>query len=139
MKYGSLILEKKEYVYLKRLLNISGYADNIAIQDSLIRLSEELKQAQIVDEELMPHDIIRFESYVIVAAASGWQKSLQIVIPSKRDIKQDKISVLSPMGAALFGYSTDDVIEWDLPNGKQKLSIVAVAQEETSLKLDESI
>ena len=139
MKYGSLILEKKEYVYLKRLLNISGYADHVTIQESLIRLSEELKNAQIVDEENMPHDIIRFNSRVTVSTETGWQRSIQIVIPANRDIKQHKISVLSPMGAALIGYSTDDIIEWDLHNGKQKIRIVGVEQHEKSLRLDESI
>lgn len=139
MKYGSLILEKREYVYLKRLLNISGYADSTSIQGSLIRFSEELKQAKIVDEENMPHDIIRFNSSVTVSTDKGWQRSLQIVIPANRDIKQNKISLLSPMGIALFGYSTDDIIEWDLPNGKQKIRIVAVAQEEPHLRLDESL
>ena len=44
MKYGSLILEKKEYVYLKRILNISGYADDHEVQKSLLKLSKSLKQ-----------------------------------------------------------------------------------------------
>jgi len=35
MKYGSLILEKKEYVYLKRILNGSSYAGDLTIQSSL--------------------------------------------------------------------------------------------------------
>lgn len=139
MNYGSLILEKREYVYLKRLLNISGYADHVTIQESLIRLSEELRNAQILDEENMPDDIIRFNSRVTVSTDTGRQRSLQIVIPSNRDIKQNKISVLSPMGSALFGYSTGDTIEWNLPNGKQKIRIVAVVQEEPYLRLDESL
>ena len=46
MKYGSLILEKKEYVYLKRILNVSAYASDFEVQRSLLKLSEELKSAQ---------------------------------------------------------------------------------------------
>ncbi|MBW2938037.1 GreA/GreB family elongation factor [Aureisphaera sp. CAU 1614] len=130
MKYGSLIIEKKEYVYVKRVLNISGYAEDFETQKSLQRLSDELKNAQIVDEEEMPEDVIRFNSRIMVYSENGWERVIQLVIPSEKDTKQSKISILTPMGAALFGYSEGDSIEWDFPSGKQQLKIVTVAQTE---------
>lgn len=131
MKYGSLILEKKEYVYLKRILNVSGYANDFEAQKSLLKLSEELKSAHIVDEEDMPQDVIRFNSKVTVVSDTGWEKTLQVVNPTDRDSKKDKISVLMPMGAALIGYSNNDTVVWDFPGGKQELKITNVTQEET--------
>jgi len=139
MKYGSLILEKKEYVYLKRVLNISGYAEDFETQKSLQRLSEELKSARIVNEDEMPEDVIRFNSKVMVYSENGWEKSLQLVIPSEKNSKQDKISILTPMGAALFGYSEGDTMEWNFPSGKQLLKIVAVSQDENQTKIEVSI
>lgn len=136
MKYGSLILEKKEYVYLKRILNISGYAEDFETQKSLQRFSEELKNAQIVDEADIPQDVIRFNSKITVYSENGWEKTIQLVIPSEKDAKQDKISILTPMGAALFGYSEGDTIEWDFPSGKKQLEIVAVKQDEKQLKIE---
>ena len=130
MKYGSLIIEKKEYVYVKRILNISGHAEDFETQKSLQRLSDELKNAQIVDEEEMPEDVIRFNSRIMVYSENGWERVIQLVIPSEKDTKQSKISILTPMGAALFGYSEGDSIEWDFPSGKQQLKIVTVAQTE---------
>ncbi|WCO03394.1 GreA/GreB family elongation factor [Psychroserpens ponticola] len=131
MKYGSLILEKKEYVYLKRILNISGYAEDHEVQKSLMKLVEELKSAHIVDEEDMPSDIIRFNSEVTITFESGLVKTLQVVIPLDKDLNKNKISVLTPMGSALIGYSKDDTIIWDFPGGKQQLKITNVTQEET--------
>ena len=131
MKYGSLILEKKEYVYLKRILNISGYAENFETQRCLIKLSEELKTAHIVDEEDMPKDIIRFNSTVTVAFNNGVEKKIQLVIPMHKDVKNNKISVLTPMGSALIGYSEGDSIIWDFPNGTQQITITDVNQQET--------
>lgn len=131
MKYGSLILEKKEYVYLKRILNISGYAEDHEVQKSLMKLAEELKSAHIVDEEEMPYDIIRFNSKVTIEFESGLVKTLQVVIPMEKDFNKNKISVLTPMGSALIGYSKDDTIIWDFPRGKQHLKITNVTQEET--------
>ena len=129
MKYGSIILEKKEYVYLKRILNISGYAEDHETQKCLMALAEELKTAHIVGEDEIPKDVIRFNSKVTLVLENGVEKVLQLVIPSERDIEQSKISVLTPMGSALIGYSVDDTILWDFPAGKQHLKIVSVTQD----------
>ncbi|MCL5128421.1 GreA/GreB family elongation factor [Algibacter sp. L4_22] len=131
MRYGSLILEKKEYVYLKRILNVSGYAGDFETQNSLQKLSEELKEAQVVDNENMPIDIIRFNSKVSLVFQNGLEKTLQLVIPTDRDVKKHKISILAPMGAALIGYAEGDTIIWDFPGGKHHLKIAGVNQEET--------
>lgn len=136
MKYGSLLLEKKEYVYLKRILNISGYAEDFQIQKSLHRLSEELKNAQIMDESEMPEDVIRFNSKIMVYSEKGWEKTIQLVTPGDKDVKQNKISILTPMGAALFGYSEGDTVVWDFPNGEEKIQIVTVTQDNTYKKID---
>ena len=136
MKYGSLILEKKEYVYLKRLLNISGYAEDHETQRCLMALSEELKTAHIVSEEEVPDDVIRFNSKVTLVLESGIEKQLQVVIPMEKDLKQNKISILTPMGSALIGYSKGDTITWNFPSGKQRIKINDVAQEDALNKID---
>ncbi|WP_445730948.1 GreA/GreB family elongation factor [Mariniflexile sp.] len=136
MKYGSLILEKKEYVYLKRILNISGYAGDHETQKSLMKLSEELKTAIIVDAKEMPQDIIRFNSKVTVVFDNHLEKTVQVVIPMDKDMNKNKISILTPMGSALIGYSKDDTIEWEFPKGKQHIKIVEVTQEETFSGMD---
>jgi len=137
MKYGSLILEKKEYVYLKRILNISGYMEDFQTQRSLQTLSEELKNAMIVDEEDMPKDVIRFNSIIKVSSTENkWEKTIQLVTPTERDVKLNKISILTPMGAALLGYSEEDTVLWDFPTGKKNLHILSVTQANDHQKID---
>ena len=136
MKYGSIILEKKEYAYLKRILNISDKTSAQQTQKCLATLSEELKSAHVVEEDEMPKDVIRFNSLVTLIFENGIEKKLRLVIPSERDINQNKISVLTPMGSALIGYSTDDTIIWDFPAGKQHLKIIDVKQEEKFNTID---
>ena len=131
MKYGSLILEKKEYIYLKRILNISGYVDDHETQKCLMKLSEELKTVCIVDEKDMPNDVIRFNSIVKIVFNNGVEKTVQLVIPMDKDVKNNKISVLTSMGTALIGYSQDDSIIWDFPKGKQQITIIDVDQRKT--------
>lgn len=136
MKYGNIILEKKEYVYLKRLLNLNTYTNNSNTQSSIQRLIEELKTAQIVDEINMPEDVIRFNSNVKVIAENGWENTLKIVVPSEKNVKEHKISVLSPIGIALFGYSENDELVWDFPGGQRKIKIVAVNQDENHKRIE---
>ncbi|MBD3890975.1 GreA/GreB family elongation factor [Olleya marilimosa] len=136
MKYGSLILEKKEYVYLKRILNISGYGNDTNVTKSLVKLSEELKTAQIVNNDEVPEDIVRFNSIVTIASENGWEKELQVVIPMDKNVVLNKVSVLAPMGAALLGYSKNDTIDWDFPGGAQKIKIIDVQKEESLKGID---
>lgn len=139
MKYGSLILEKKEYVYLKRILNISGYGDDTSVTKSLVKLSEELKTAQIVNDDQVPEDIVRFNSIVTIASDNGWEKELQVVIPMDKNVALNKVSVLAPMGAALLGYSKNDTIDWDFPGGALKIKIIDVQKQENLKGVDINI
>ncbi|EAS18756.1 hypothetical protein BBFL7_01019 [Flavobacteria bacterium BBFL7] len=136
MKYDTLILEKKEYVYLKRILNISGYAEDFETQKSLQRLTDELKNAQILDELDMPQDVIRFNSKITVKSNKGWSKKIQIVIPALKDLDLDRISILTPLASALLGYAQSDIIQWNLPSGLQELEIVEVTQDQFLEKIE---
>ncbi len=136
MKYGNLMLEKREYVYLKRILNISGYAEDFETQKSLQRLCQELKTAIVVSEDELPKDVVRFNSNVTVSSEAGWKTSLQIVIPADKNLDQGKISILTPMGAALFGYAETDTVSWDFPKGKQMLKINKVSYDTAAGKVE---
>lgn len=138
MKYNNIILEKKEHEYLKKLLNISGYDKDIKTQKSLQLLSDELETAKIVDEKEMPLDVIRFNSKVNVLAENGWEKTIQIVIPTERDLSQNKISILSPIATALIGYAEKDELIWDFPIGKKQIKIISVIQDENLKNIENS-
>ncbi|MGY0392244.1 GreA/GreB family elongation factor [Bizionia sp. KMM 8389] len=128
MKYGHLILEKKEYVILKSLLNLSKNYKQDTRKYSVKRLETEMKLATIYDEELMPIDVIRFNSVVTVATDDGWENTFELVSPSDKDSLNNKVSILTPMGSAVIGYAQGDVLEWEFPAGVKKLRIVNVTQ-----------
>jgi len=135
MKYGNLILEKKEYVFLKRLLNVSNYYKDQTTKDSLKKLSEELNNALIYDHDEMPDDVIRFNSVVTVQSGT-WQTEFQLVIPTERNISANKISILAPMGSAVMGYAIGDSVNWNFPNGVKELKIISVKQAEKPIDID---
>ncbi len=135
MKYGNLILEKKEYVFLKRLLNVTSYYKDKNTKDSLQKLSNELTQAVIYDHEQMPEDVIRFNSIITVESGT-WKTEFQLVIPTERDIAANKISILAPMGSAVMGYATGDTVTWNFPNGTKELKIANVKQAPRPIDID---
>ncbi len=38
-------------------------------------------------------------------------------------MKENKISVYTPMGAAVLGYLKGSFVEWEMPNGVKKIKI----------------
>jgi len=128
MKYGTLVVEKREYSLIKKmLLQAPQKADSIFAR-SVEKLSSELKLAQMLTEDEMPEDIVRLNSIVTIQAPQNKQKTLQIVLPSESNIGQNKISILAPMGLALFGYAKDDSVMWEFPSGMNKIKILQVHQ-----------
>ncbi|MEY8019363.1 GreA/GreB family elongation factor [Muriicola sp. SD30] len=129
MKHGNLFIEKKEYVLLKRLMNLSGYYKDDILRDSVKKLVSELESAKICDEHDMPEDVIRFNSTITIASQNGWHRTFKLVMPNDSDVKNDKVSILTPMGAAVMGYAEGDSITWQFPSGEQNLTIEKVEQE----------
>ncbi|HLV13665.1 MAG TPA: GreA/GreB family elongation factor [Xanthomarina sp.] len=131
MKYGSLILEKKEFVNLQRLLNLSGNHKDASRKNSVLRLKQELESASVYEDEEMPEDVVRFNSEVTVGSADGWENSFQLVEPSESNYSEKKISVLTAMGLAVMGYAQGDIIDWEFPGGVKSLEIKEVKQRKT--------
>lgn len=130
MKYNNLVIEKKEYDLLKRFMNLSGSYKDETLRKSVQKLVSELESAQIYDEKDMPEDVIRFNSSItIVSKDKSWNKTFKLVMPNDSDTKSNKISILTPMGAAVMGYAEGDLLVWEFPSGEQQLTIEKVEQE----------
>ncbi|CAZ97730.1 GreA/GreB family elongation factor [Zobellia galactanivorans] len=136
MKYGGLVIEKKEYVLLKRFMNLTGYYKDKTLRKSVEKLVGELESAQIRDEAEMPEDVIRFNSTVSIVSETGWRKKFKLVVPTESDVNSNKISILTPMGAAVIGYAQGDTLVWDFPAGEQRMVIEEVDQEHKYINLD---
>ena len=128
MKYGEIIVEKKEYESLKRIMGMAHYAKDNSYRESMEKLTDELRRAKIVYRKDMPEDVIRFNSTVTIKTIFDVEKSYQLVTPEKSNIKLNKISVLAPMGLALFGYAKGDEILWKFPAGESYIKVLEVKQ-----------
>ena len=128
MKYGSLIMEKKDYLTLKRILNFHRYYEDYAHKDALEQLGERIDQALVEDEWDMPDDVVRLNSKVTVEFMMGSRQSFQLVASTRNNLKKNMISVVSILGASLVGLAVDDQIQLGFPSDVQSFKIVGVEQ-----------
>ncbi|MBI6117875.1 GreA/GreB family elongation factor [Salegentibacter maritimus] len=135
MKYDVIIIEKVEYELLKRIVSMAHYYKDSTYRASIEKLKNELELAKIVSEKNMPKDVVRFNSKVEIATPFSVNKTYQIVTPDQSNIKENKISILAPMGLALFGYAEGDEVEWEFPTGKNSIKIIGVEQIPKEIKI----
>ncbi len=135
MKYETLIIENKEYDQLKQIISLAQNKIDQTYKASIEKLLNELKHAQFLNIKKMPKDVVRFNSVVTIRDPYRNIRSYEIVKPEWSNIAENKISVLAPMGLALFGYAKDDEILWQFPSGLQAIKILKVEQPITVKKI----
>jgi regulator of nucleoside diphosphate kinase len=101
-------------------------------------LLEEIERAELHDAETMPPGHARLNSHVtFVDEKTGQLREVQLVLPGQADIGQGRVSILTPMGAALYGLAAGHTIEWpDLEGNYRPISIVRVAEPDDATVLD---
>lgn len=113
---------EEDFRLLKQLVGISLVNDN-----EEMTLAYELSRAIVVKDDAFPLHTIRLNSAVrIEDTATKKVTDLTIVMPPHADIKQKKISILTPMAAALIGFKKGDEVEWKMPSGLKKYKILDV-------------
>jgi regulator of nucleoside diphosphate kinase len=119
-----IILSGLDYDRLSRLARAAG----VRFPDSAADLAEELDRAHVLADGLDLANIIRMGSEVEFRDESdGSVRTVTLVYPEEADIKQGKISVLTPIGTALIGLAAGQSITWETRNGAiKRLSVVWV-------------
>jgi regulator of nucleoside diphosphate kinase len=92
-------------------------------------LAEELDRADIVQPEHLPDDVVTMHARVrYLDETTGERREVTLVYPDEADASHGRISVLSPVGAALLGLAAGQSIEWEFPNGPRRLRVEQVRQ-----------
>jgi regulator of nucleoside diphosphate kinase len=90
-------------------------------------LEEELDRAVVVDADQLPPDVVTLDSRVrLVDLDSGEELTFAVVLPSRANADEGRISVLAPLGMAVLGYRCGDFIDWAVPGGRRRLRVTRV-------------
>lgn len=95
-------------------------AENAARNSSEVAeyLSEELTRSEVVsDAEGLNHVAQMGSSITYRDDTSGKTRTVQLVYPADANIDQQRISILTPIGAALIGLRPAQTIAWPSPDG----------------------
>lgn len=90
-------------------------------------LLTELDRASVVGTETLPPNVVGMNSWVEFAADGGSARLVRLVFPGEANIDEGRISILTPIGAALIGLSPGQSFQWVGPNGHpHRLTVIAV-------------
>ena len=95
----------------ERLANL---ADALADRDASAadQLAAELDRARVVADDRLAEGTVRMGAVVRFSLDGAEPRTVRLVYPGDADIEQGRISVLTPVGAALIGLTAGQSIDW---------------------------
>jgi regulator of nucleoside diphosphate kinase len=106
---------------LEQLQNVADHSN--AAGGALLR--QELDRAIIIAEDDSPRVFVRLNSIVeYTDLLSGRTRKLSLVLPHEADIDQNRISVTTPVGAALLGLTPGQPFSWTTDEGRPRALVV---------------
>lgn len=91
-------------------------------------LLSEMERAKVVPDTDLPTDVVRMNSRVEFEIDDGKRQVVELVYPKDANIDEKRISVLTPIGAALIGLSPGQTIMMRGRDGRpHKLRVISVA------------
>ena len=111
--------ENAEYQYAKEQQSL--------IEGKILDLESAVSRAEVIDVKSLEGDDIKFGATVeIEDDDTGEKATYQIVGEYESDIKNNKLSVNSPLARGLINKSIDDVVEINSPKGQKSYTIKSV-------------
>lgn len=98
-------------------------------EDVARTLLSEMERADVVSDEAMPENVVRMSSRVEFEIDGGSPREMELVFPIDANIDEGRISVLTPIGAALIGLSPGQMMMFrSRDNRPHKLRVISVHQ-----------
>ena len=110
----------------------AGYREARRIQGKTISrikfLQKVLENSRVIDPEFLPKDRVSLLSVVeFTNLATNTRMKFQIVSPHEMNLEAGKISLKSPIGAALMGKKVGEIAEAQVPSGTLRLRIESIS------------
>jgi len=122
----AIIVGETEEVRLTALATAAA-SNGRAVQSARILLAE-LERARIVRDRDMPADTVRMYSTVEFQIDQGERRRVQLVYPGEANIDDGRISILTPIGAALIGLSPGQTISMQGHDGRAHALTVSLVE-----------
>ena len=109
----------------------AGYREARRIQGKTISrirfLQKILEHSRVIDQERLPKDRVSLLSRVeFTNLSTNTRMKFEIVSPHEMDLEAGKISLKSPIGAALMGKRVGETAEVQAPSGTMRLRVESI-------------
>ena len=109
----------------------AGYREARRIQGKTISrirfLQKVLEHSRVITPDVLPKDRVCLLSHVeFTNLSTNTRMKFEIVSPHEMDLEAGKISLKSPIGAALMGKKVGDIAEARVPTGTLRLRIESI-------------
>ena len=120
---STIVISSSDHIRLSRLAeSISERTPELSDQ-----LFAELERARVVPDMDIPANVVRMGSTLRYQSDSGANCTVTLVYPGDADISEGRVSVLTPIGAALIGLAAGQAIDWRTRDGqKHRLTVLEV-------------
>jgi regulator of nucleoside diphosphate kinase len=118
---------------LLKIINKAKY-ENLDDYSNLKDLETELIRADVTNISELPSNVITMNTKAVLLI-DGIEEEVALVYPNEADILEYKLSVLSPIGTAILGYSEGDIIEWKVPKGTIQVKVEKIIFQPEALGL----
>ncbi len=110
----------------------AGYREARRIQGKTISrirfLQKVLEYSRVIDPDALPKDRVSLLSRVeFTNLTTNKRMTFQIVSPHEMNLEAGKISLKSPIGAALMGKKVGEIAEAQVPSGTLRLRIDSIS------------
>lgn len=110
----------------------AGYREARRIQAKTISrirfLQKILEHSRVIDPNVLPKDRVSLLSRVeFTNLSTNTRMKFEIVSPHEMDLEAGKISLKSPIGAALMGKKVGEIAEAQVPSGTLRLRIESIS------------
>ncbi|MPZ31295.1 MAG: nucleoside diphosphate kinase regulator [Rhodospirillales bacterium] len=82
-------------------------------------LLSEMDRAKVVQDGSVPDDVVRMGSTVTFKSDDGNIRTFKLVYPAEESLDEHRISVMTPVGAALIGLAEGQSISWAARDGRR--------------------
>ena len=109
----------------------AGYREARRMQGKTISrirfLQKILEHSRVIDPDVLPKDRVSLLCRVeFTNLATNTRMTFEIVSPHEMDLEAGKISLKSPIGAALMGKKVGEIAEAQVPSGTLRLRIDSI-------------
>lgn len=107
-----IVVKRSDYKRIVQLMMNSS----LDIRDGL---ENEMARAIVYNDDVYPKDAVCLGSIVeFVDVTTKAEGRVTVVLPDDVNVKEMKVSVLSPLGAALIGLRKNTTINWIMPGSR---------------------